>query len=50
MINKIAGVWFVNHEYDYRPTLDNTGEAYMYLPINHKDYNFQEAQDKYKYF
>ena len=29
-----AGIRFVNHEYDYRPTSDDTGSP---LPINHKD-------------
>ena len=33
----MAGVRFVNHEYDYGPTSD--------LPINHKDYSFREAQE-----
>ena len=34
---------FVNHEYDYRPT--SIGRHEVHLPINHKDYNFQEAQE-----
>ena len=34
-----AGVRLVNREYDYRPTSDD------HLPINHKDYNFREAQE-----
>ena len=40
---KISGVRFVNpHEYDYRPTSDDTRST---LPITHKDYNFREAQE-----
>ena len=38
-----TGVRFVNHEYDYRPTSDDMHE--VHLPINHKDYNFREAQE-----
>ena len=39
---KIARVRFVNHKYDYRLTSD---DIEVHLPINHKDYNFQEAQE-----
>ena len=39
---KIARVRFVNHKYDYRLTSD---DIEVHLPINHKDYNFREAQE-----
>ena len=38
-----AGVRFVNHEYDYRPTSNDTKSTYR--PINHKHSNFREAQE-----
>ena len=37
-----VGVQFVNHEYDYRLTSDDTKSTYQF---NHKDYNFREAQE-----
>ena len=36
---KIAGVGFVNHEYDYRPTSDDTKSTYQL------DYNFRDVQE-----
>ena len=39
VINKIVGVRFVNHEYDYGPKMD---DSEVLIPINHNHYNFWE--------
>ena len=35
-----AGVWFVNHKYDY----DKIGRHKVLLPINHNHYNFRKKK------
>ena len=35
-----AGVWFVNHKYDY----DKIGQHKVLLPINHNHYNFRKKK------